>query len=303
MITNALRTLAAVVLPLCTTGAGNAFPQQTIADQTKRLGVYVQTETGLTEIRAYGVETHNTLNETMTFAFSGEIPQIPTAIGFIFNLPDSPVAEAKVYLLPDVKAARWHYFNPSEPSDPQPLSSGIERVSDGVYKVAPDSMPANAAGYLTLRVRMPLGAPDRMYAVKLKAAATPSSGIQAQTVNPTTAASGSRLVKPPESADVWTDSDTGLTWASKDNGSNVTQRQALDYCKNLSVAGFRDWRLPEIAEVAGLYDSWSHKIYRQNLPTKFTSSTVASSLPRLGDGVPHRETARGRRGYSALLME
>ena len=55
-------------------------------------------------------------------------------------------------------------------------------------------------------------------------------------------------------ADTWTDPSTGLMWAKKDNGSNVTQAQAEDYCRNLNLAGFHDWRLPTITELKGIYD-------------------------------------------------
>jgi hypothetical protein len=40
----------------------------------------------------------------------------------------------------------------------------------------------------------------------------------------------------------------------RDNGSDITQPQALNYFRNLSLAGFTDWRLPEIDELARLYD-------------------------------------------------
>jgi hypothetical protein len=43
-------------------------------------------------------------------------------------------------------------------------------------------------------------------------------------------------------------------WAKKDNGFDVTQPQALNYCRNLSLRGFRDWRLPEIDELEQIYD-------------------------------------------------
>jgi hypothetical protein len=63
---------------------------------------------------------------------------------------------------------------------------------------------------------------------------------------------------PKESADVWTDPSTGLIWTKRDNGSDATWQQARDYCASLNTnryAGYTGWRLPEIGELAGLYDS------------------------------------------------
>jgi hypothetical protein len=59
---------------------------------------------------------------------------------------------------------------------------------------------------------------------------------------------------PPPPPVTWTDPSTGLMWARKDNGSDIKQGQALNYCKNLRLAGFRDWRLPEIDELQQIYD-------------------------------------------------
>jgi hypothetical protein len=53
----------------------------------------------------------------------------------------------------------------------------------------------------------------------------------------------------------WTDPETGLMWAKKDNGSDVTWNQASDYCTKLQVEGYNDWRIPTIEELAGIYDS------------------------------------------------
>jgi serine/threonine-protein kinase len=53
---------------------------------------------------------------------------------------------------------------------------------------------------------------------------------------------------------VWTDPATGLTWAKKDNGSDVNFKQATDYCRNLQLAGHSDWRLPAIGELQDIYD-------------------------------------------------
>jgi hypothetical protein len=53
---------------------------------------------------------------------------------------------------------------------------------------------------------------------------------------------------------VWTDPATGLMWAKKDNGSNVIWQEAMDYCRNLQLAGHSDWRLPTIDELQGIRD-------------------------------------------------
>jgi hypothetical protein len=53
---------------------------------------------------------------------------------------------------------------------------------------------------------------------------------------------------------VWTDPATGLMWTKKDNGSDVNWQQAISYCRNLQLAGYSDWRLPEIDELQGIYD-------------------------------------------------
>jgi hypothetical protein len=60
---------------------------------------------------------------------------------------------------------------------------------------------------------------------------------------------------PEEALGVWTDPATGLMWAKKDNGRNVTWQQATDYCRNLQLARHTDWRLPAIGELQGIYNS------------------------------------------------
>jgi hypothetical protein len=52
----------------------------------------------------------------------------------------------------------------------------------------------------------------------------------------------------------WTDPDTKLMWAAKDNGGDLTWAQAQDYCGTLDLAKHRDWRLPTLEEVKGIYD-------------------------------------------------
>ena len=52
---------------------------------------------------------------------------------------------------------------------------------------------------------------------------------------------------------VVTDSVTGLQW-TKGVFSDKTWKEALDSCGNLEYAGYTDWRLPNINELAGLID-------------------------------------------------
>jgi hypothetical protein len=50
------------------------------------------------------------------------------------------------------------------------------------------------------------------------------------------------------------DTSTGLMWASKDNGSDIDWQGAKKYCENYRGGGYTDWRMPTVAELAGLYD-------------------------------------------------
>jgi hypothetical protein len=50
------------------------------------------------------------------------------------------------------------------------------------------------------------------------------------------------------------DAHTGLEWTSRDGARDVTWPQADRYCRELSLGGRTDWRLPEIGELEGLYD-------------------------------------------------
>jgi hypothetical protein len=52
----------------------------------------------------------------------------------------------------------------------------------------------------------------------------------------------------------WVDHSTGLMWASKDNGTDVSWKQAVNYCRDLRLAGFSDWRLADMAQLQPIYD-------------------------------------------------
>ncbi len=54
--------------------------------------------------------------------------------------------------------------------------------------------------------------------------------------------------------DSWADPSTGLTWAARDNGKDVSWKGAMKYSRNLRIGGFSDWRLATLAELEGIYD-------------------------------------------------
>jgi hypothetical protein len=63
-----------------------------------------------------------------------------------------------------------------------------------------------------------------------------------------------RLAQTTQSLGYWVDPSTGLMWAAKDNGEAVTWHKAFNYCRNLRLAGFSDWRLGTLDELASLVD-------------------------------------------------
>jgi hypothetical protein len=58
-------------------------------------------------------------------------------------------------------------------------------------------------------------------------------------------------------APTWTDPATGLMWSGNDSGDVVNWNEAVGYCRNLSLAGHSDWRLPSIEELQAIFDPGS----------------------------------------------
>lgn len=51
------------------------------------------------------------------------------------------------------------------------------------------------------------------------------------------------------------DTKTTLMWAAKDNGSDISWKDAKSYCENYNAGGYKDWRMPTPEEIASLYDA------------------------------------------------
>jgi hypothetical protein len=50
------------------------------------------------------------------------------------------------------------------------------------------------------------------------------------------------------------DAAIGLTWMQADSGAGMDWEDALAYCENASVAGYDDWRLPDIKELQSIVE-------------------------------------------------
>lgn len=84
-----------------------------------------------------------------------------------------------------------------------------------------------------------------------------------------------------ESRGYWTDSKTSLMWAAADNGSAVSLSQAAYYCQTLTLGGHKDWTLPTIDELQGIFGgSANDRGYRIVSPIKLTGWAWSSSLGR-----------------------
>lgn len=51
-----------------------------------------------------------------------------------------------------------------------------------------------------------------------------------------------------------TDAATGLMWAKDDSGDGMDWKEALYYAENSELAGYSDWRLPNVKELQGIVD-------------------------------------------------
>lgn len=78
----------------------------------------------------------------------------------------------------------------------------------------------------------------------------------------------------PKIEGVYLDPETGLMWTLKDNGKSTSWGEANEYAKSLSLAGYKDWRLPTIDELERLFDRNSGTIRK---PFDLTGTWVWSS--------------------------
>jgi hypothetical protein len=83
---------------------------------------------------------------------------------------------------------------------------------------------------------------------------SPPPPTRPATANGQSSTDDAELEKETEAHQYWVDPSTGLMWPWRDNGKEVTWHEAVSYCRNLRLAGFSDWRLATLDELASLVD-------------------------------------------------
>jgi hypothetical protein len=104
-------------------------------------------------------------------------------------------------------------------------------------------------------------------------------------------------------AGTYYDPSTSLMWTLKDSGSGVNYADARNYCTNLELAGFRDWRLPLEEELQALYDPNNPRKLTgpsQRLETVFVRGTIELSGDQVWSGTPSTKTLSGYKMVQAF---
>ena len=77
--------------------------------------------------------------------------------------------------------------------------------------------------------------------------------------------------------------DPPLMWTRTDNLEDVNWTQANQYCQDLTLGDYSDWRLPTIEELEKLYDPKSGTRFNIRKPFRLTSYCVWSSTKEGSD--------------------
>ena len=93
-----------------------------------------------------------------------------------------------------------------------------------------------------------------------------------------TVAGAGGLVGTARAEAVWSDPQTRLMWTAADNGHGVTAGQAAYYCRTLTLSGYKDWTLPTIDDLHGLFGGPpTESGYHITAPIKLTGWQWSSS--------------------------
>ncbi len=136
-------------------------------DLNEQLGVFADTSSGITDVPCWGAaeDLVGLGPSTVHFKFTRSdcVPRLSNIRAFLINLPGADVTNSNVYGLVELDA---HWTEGGASADPQPLKDTIQKHGN-VFRIESPEFGAIHQGFITLVVKMPLGTPDRMYAVEL----------------------------------------------------------------------------------------------------------------------------------------
>jgi hypothetical protein len=69
------------------------------------------------------------------------------------------------------------------------------------------------------------------------------------------------------------DPDSGLMWTQKDSHADLEKcldwKKSKEYVENLQTAGYDDWRMPSMPEIAGIYDNTKENVMSMDHDPEF----------------------------------
>ncbi|RJX28877.1 MAG: DUF1566 domain-containing protein [Desulfurivibrio sp.] len=71
-------------------------------------------------------------------------------------------------------------------------------------------------------------------------------------------------------SDAVLDHSTGLMWAARDNGTDISWEEAKAFCENYRGGGHADWRLPTLAELDTIFEHDSASRFKAFKPITLT---------------------------------
>ena len=101
-------------------------------------------------------------------------------------------------------------------------------------------------------------------------------------------------------SDAYLQEKTGLIWVRSDNGKDLDWYAAGDFCEELEVADWSDWRLPTLAELEDLHDKRSQDIYKLPSAIRLTGCCPWSA-DRNGESSAWNFSFRYRKPFSGSL--
>lgn len=79
---------------------------------------------------------------------------------------------------------------------------------------------------------------------------------------------------------IYLDPKTLMIWTARDNGRDIDWRRAREYCRDLELAGFTDWRMPILGELEEIMDPLSNAGYSTPPEISLSACCIWSSTTK-----------------------